>query len=361
MSAPHDLVVVGASFAGVACAIAAARAGAKVALVERKRDPGARLHTTGIVVKEALAAIEAIAPLPASVVRPIAGVRLHAPGGASIALDHPGYFFLATDTPALMRWLVACARDAGVEVALGEAWSGGDRIEGGWRTRSGRETRFLVGADGPASRVARDCALGRNTRFLFGAEAELAGATLDEPGRLHCFLDAKRARGYLGWAFEGVGVVQVGLACARAAASPLPDVAAFVRAISPRIGLAGGTLVATRAGLIPVGGPVAPRAADRVTLIGDAAGLVSPLTAGGIHTALASGWRAGQAIAAALAHDSGGALVVDPVVPRFTVKRWMRVAYDRMQSDRWFDLAIGNPAFAALARLVFFRRRGPGP
>lgn len=352
----HDLLIVGASFAGVACAIAAARAGASVALVERKRDPGERLHTTGIVVKDALAAIEAIAPLPASIVRPIAGVRLHAPGGASVALDSPGYFFLATDTPALMRWLAACARDAGVVVALGEPWAGGERIVGGWRTSSGREARFLVGADGPASRVARDCALGRNTRFLFGAEAELAGATLGEPQRLHCFLDAERAHGYLGWAFAGVDVVQAGLACTRAADAPLPDVEGFVQAIAPRIGLVGGTLVAKRAGLIPVGGPVAPRAADRVTLVGDAAGLVSPLTAGGIHTALASGRRAGEAIAAALAHDGGGALVVDPAVPRFAVKRWMRAAYDRVQSDRLFDLAIGSPAFAALARRVFFHR-----
>jgi flavin-dependent dehydrogenase len=114
--------------------VAAARAGARVLLVERKRDPGERLHTTGIVVKEAIAAIESIAPLPSSVVRPIAGVRLHAPGGASVALDSPGYFFLATDTPALMRWLVECAREAGVQVALGVAWTGAERIPGGWRT-----------------------------------------------------------------------------------------------------------------------------------------------------------------------------------------------------------------------------------
>ena len=119
MSAHFDVLVVGASFAGVACAIAVARAGAKVVLLERKRDPGDKLHTTGIVVKDALAAIEAIAPLPREIVREVAGVRLHAPGGRSVALDSPGYFFLATDTPALMRWLCACAREAGAEVALG--------------------------------------------------------------------------------------------------------------------------------------------------------------------------------------------------------------------------------------------------
>ena len=48
-----DLLVVGASFAGVACAIEAARAGLRVILIDRKSDAGEKLHTTGIVVKEA--------------------------------------------------------------------------------------------------------------------------------------------------------------------------------------------------------------------------------------------------------------------------------------------------------------------
>ena len=48
-SAP-DLVVVGASFAGAACAIAAAQRGLHVVVLERKRDPGAKLRTTGIIV-----------------------------------------------------------------------------------------------------------------------------------------------------------------------------------------------------------------------------------------------------------------------------------------------------------------------
>jgi len=39
------------------------------------------------------------------------------------------------------------------------------------------------------------------------------------------------------------------------------------------------------------------------------------------------------------------------------MKRWMRRAYDRVQHDRLFDLAIGTGAFAALAHRVFFHRR----
>jgi flavin-dependent dehydrogenase len=42
-----DVVVAGASFAGAACALAAARRGLRVVVLERKREPGDKLRTTG--------------------------------------------------------------------------------------------------------------------------------------------------------------------------------------------------------------------------------------------------------------------------------------------------------------------------
>jgi flavin-dependent dehydrogenase len=43
-----DCVVVGASFAGLACATALATNGMQVIVMERKGDSGEKLHTTGI-------------------------------------------------------------------------------------------------------------------------------------------------------------------------------------------------------------------------------------------------------------------------------------------------------------------------
>ena len=53
-----DCVVVGASFGGLASAHALATAGLRVTVVERKADPGAKLHTTGIIVKDAVDSME---------------------------------------------------------------------------------------------------------------------------------------------------------------------------------------------------------------------------------------------------------------------------------------------------------------
>ena len=350
-----DLLVVGASFAGVACAIEAARAGLRVILVERKTDAGEKLHTTGIVVKEAADEIERLGQFPPALIRPIRGVRLY---GSRVALDSPGYFFLATDTPNLMRWLIEQATQAGVDVRLGTLFTGARRELGALAVDDIGRVRFIVGADGPSSKVARTFALGVNREFLFGVEAELIGVTLPEPEHLHCFLDRRLARGYIGWAFVGVGVTQIGLAARQRRAGETANLDAFLAKLAAFFDLGSMNIVARRAGLIPVGGPVNPIAGDRVLLIGDAAGLVSPLTAGGIHTALESGRAAALAITAALARDSGAVLNATIKVPRFRTKRLLRKAFDAFQSDLLFDVLLATGALSAAARVIYFHRRG---
>ncbi|MGH7463144.1 MAG: NAD(P)/FAD-dependent oxidoreductase, partial [Longimicrobiales bacterium] len=94
-----DCAVVGASFAGLACATALARAGVRVTVLEKKSDPGEKLHTTGIIVKDAVDQVALLDALPTGLVRRIHGVRLYAPNLRHVDLAAPGYFFLATDTP----------------------------------------------------------------------------------------------------------------------------------------------------------------------------------------------------------------------------------------------------------------------
>ena len=61
-------------------------------------------------------------------------------------------------------------------------------------------------------------------------------------------------------------------------------------------------MVERRAGRIPAGGLVRPWSAPGVLLVGDAAGMVSPATGGGIRLAFQFGRRAAQTIADHLLH-----------------------------------------------------------
>jgi flavin-dependent dehydrogenase len=334
-----DVEVVGGSFSGLACARATAARGLRTVVWERKADPGAGVRTTGLLVKEA--ADDEDPPL--SIVRRIHGVRLYGPSLRWVDLDSPGYYFLATDTPALLRWMAERTAAAGAEIRCGRGFD-----------PASRSGRVLVGADGPTSAVARRAGLSQNRRFLAGVEAEFEGVDgLEE--RLHVFLDSDLAPGYIGWIVPGVGITQVGLAV-RAPARP--DLERFLAHVSPVVDLPRARRVGTRGGLIPVGGRVSRFATRDTVLVGDAAGLVSPLTAGGIHTALRSGRVAGIAIAGHML-DGGPShgRALRAAYPWFTWKLSMRRVMDLHPPNALIDLALASPRSRAVARAVFFHHR----
>jgi flavin-dependent dehydrogenase len=355
--------VVGASFAGLASAAAMARAGLRVTVLEKKSDPGAKLHTTGIIVKDAVDQVALLDGLPAALVRRVPGVRLYAPNLRHVDLDAPGYYFLATDTPGVLRWMAGEATRIGATIACGTAFTGATRTRSGFAVDGFGNARFLIGADGPRSRVASAVGLGTNSRYLAGVEYEYAGASIAEPGRLHCFIDRRLARGYIGWVLQGVDGVQAGLARRHHAGAhefrPAEAMESFLAKIAPAVDLRGAAPTSVRAGLIPCGGVVTPVATSRALLVGDAAGMVSPVTAGGIHTALKHGLAAGNAVADFLhgrAEDPSGWFVRS--YPKFRTKRLLRLAFDLFQADFAFNWLLATAPMRRAASIVYFHRRG---
>lgn len=361
----HDLVVVGASFAGLACARAAAQAGLDVLVLEKKQSAGARLHTTGLIVKDAVDEIAWLREVPPDLVRRIDGVRLYAPNLRHLDLHAPGYYFWATDAPQLLDWMVGSVRASGVQVRLdtlftearwqaaSRTWlvplAGGDMIE----------TRYLVGADGPFSRVAKSLGLSQNSEFLFGVEHDYAGAEMDQ-GFLHCFLDRKLAPGYIGWAVPGVGSAQVGLArrVVPGAGHGRLRLDAFLAKTRSLVQPSGAPR-SVRAGMIPCGGLLDRVSCPGALLVGDAAGMVSPATAGGIHTALRHGLEVGTAVASHLRGQAG-----DPAewlprqFPNFRTKRLVRKIFEGLQNDWAFNVLLGTAPMRRLATEVYFHRKG---
>ena len=345
-SADYDLVVVGAGFAGLACARRAAERGLSVLVLERQSEPGERIHTTGILVKEAWEEWAA----PASLVRRIQRVRVYDPSHRFVDLERDSYFFMATDTAGLLRHLVDETRRAGAEIRFGAPYEG---------VASGVTCRFLVGADGARSRVAESFGLDRNRRLLKGVEWEYEPRSGDGDS-LHCFIDPECAPGYIGWVVPGVGATQVGLALHR---DRRADLRRFSEKIDGLFGLAGRRVLEKRGGVIPIGGRLRNFYADRVLLVGDAAGMVSPLTAGGIHQAYRFGKLAADAIAD---HLGGGGLdgaaphpgeVVRRAYPNHALKRAARWGFDHLPVARALQAGLlSRSLFRGLAERVFFHR-----
>ncbi|MFP3944774.1 MAG: NAD(P)/FAD-dependent oxidoreductase [Alphaproteobacteria bacterium] len=350
-----DLIVVGGSFAGLVCARTAAIRGLKVAVIEAKDEPGARVHTTGILVKEAADEID----IPGGLTRRVHGVRLYAPNLAHMDLFAPGYYFLTTRTADLLRWLAREAERAGARLMCGTRFSGAHRRNGLVHLDElPLSARYLVGADGARSRVAECFGLGRNNRFLVGVEAEYHEPRNMDPRFLHCFADSRLAPGYLAWVAPGPGLAQVGLATRR---QDRPDLAAFTARIGARFGLDRAQIIERRSGLIPTGGLVRPFSGENVLLVGDAAGLVSPMTGGGIQLAFRFGRRAAQAASDHLLDggpDPGRVMARE--YPRFHTKYALRRLMNLAPYNFVLNSLLLTPPARALAQYIYFHRRGRG-
>jgi digeranylgeranylglycerophospholipid reductase len=348
-----DLLIVGGSFSGLVAARTAAMRGLDVVVLETKAEAGARIATTGILVKEAAEEVE----VPHQLTRRVHGVRLYAPSLRHIDLFSPGSFFLTTDTANLLRWLAEEALRAGARIKYGTRFAGAERCGHRFRVPAlDLWARYVLGADGVRSTVAKCFGLGRNDHCLVGVEAEYEMLDAVDPRFLHCFINRNLAPGYLAWIAPGPQMIQVGLATS---AEHRPNLSAFLKRTEPMFRFSRARVIERRAGRIPAGGLVRPWSARGVLLIGDAAGMVSPATGGGIRLAFQFARRAAHAIADHLLHlGPAPETTLARELPRFGLKRLMRAGLDLAPPNLLLNAAIATPPMRWLASHIYFHSRG---
>lgn len=290
MSAPLDVLVVGAGLAGLACARRLGEAGARVLLAERKPAVDHAVHTTGIFVRRTL---ESFALPDDCLGPPVRRVVLYSPGGRALALESPHDEFRVGRMGALYRHaLDACLR-AGVQWAPATSFTSLEPDGAGSTAvleRAGRReqlrARFVVGADGAASRVAPALGLDANRAWIVGVEEVFRGIDTGHAPAFHCWLDPVLAPGYIAWVVDDGEEVHVGVGGYASRFRPAEALRRFHARVAPRFGLEDAAASERRGGRIPVGGVLPRIACARGLLVGDAAGAVSPLTAGGLDPCL---------------------------------------------------------------------------
>ncbi|MEU7747106.1 NAD(P)/FAD-dependent oxidoreductase [Nonomuraea sp. NPDC049158] len=289
-----DVLVVGAGLAGLRTARSLARRGLKVMVVDRRRSLSTGIRTTGIFVRRTLDDFD----LPDHLLGPgIRDVLLYPPSRREpIRLTSDRDEYRVADMAGIYEHARRAAESAGARVLLGVRYVGASR---GFVRFAGTDpvtTRFIIGADGARSRVARDLGLDVNRRSLLGAELVHPIAPGTAAPAFHCVLDPRVAPGYLGWVIDDGQHAHVGVAgypdAMRTGIRHLLD--AFA-ADAPGRAVPTGP-VERRGGPIPVGGVLRRLACPAGLLVGDAAGAVSPLTAGGLDPCLRmSEWAAAVA------------------------------------------------------------------
>ena len=364
-----DAVVVGAGLAGLQVTKLLARDGARVLLADRKNSLEDAVHTTGIFVRRTLEDFD----LPRDCLGPaVRKVRLYSPARRVQELESEHEEFRVGRMGRLYtRMLEECiearavwspaTRYAGLEAGGDD--SGGSVV---LLERAGVTlkvaARFVVGADGARSRVARDLGLDENREWIVGVEDVLRGvATAAEPC-FHCFLDPRLAPGYLAWVVCDGEETHVGVGGYADRFDPARALEEFRAEMSRTFDFTRARRVERRGGRIPVGGVLKKIACARGLLVGDAAGAVSPLTAGGLDPCMRLSGLAAEVISDCLSTGETAALERYSGArfrSRFVSRLWMRKMLTSVRSPPLVEAACALMRRAPLGRLarhVFFGR-----
>ena len=291
----YDALIVGAGPAGSATAIRLARGGARVLLVDRERFPRDKPCGGGLTGRALAHAPCDVAPV---VEHEVARLRLRLRYGTSFERDAGAPLILMTRRWRLDQHLLEQAALAGADVHDGSRLTnlvvGADRVTA--ELDGGRvAARVLVGADGANGTVAREAGLGGGVVRGVALEGNVSWDTLPRD----CYertavIELGQPAGGYGWVFPKGDHANLGVG---GWGSEGPTLRRELRRLAEAHGVPEGALEQVRGHRLPMRRPGSDAPArGRVLLVGDAAGLVDPLSGDGIYEAFLSAGLAARAI-----------------------------------------------------------------
>ncbi len=303
-----DVLIVGGGPAGLAAAEAASQAGAKVAVLERQKEIGYPVHTSGgswIVDMKAL-------NIPAPLYHPIHSIYFLSPH-REVHFQYPDPVCCVLDVRGVYQHLAARAVAAGSQIHPSTPVER-PIVEGGkvvgvvakdhrnrgvtWRAS------VVIDASGFSCTLSTRAGLHAGyKRYGYGAEYDFYAPNYD-PDSLYLIMGSQVAPAGYAWTFpRGEGRVRLGVGVIR------PDVDADSRAyldtfcerlpaLSPAF--SGASPIEYHTGLFPSEGVVEHFVGEGLIATGDAAGHGSTLVGEGIRFAIYSGQMAGAVAAEAI-------------------------------------------------------------
>lgn len=312
----YDVAIIGAGPAGSTAARYLAKYGMNVCLIDKEQFPRDKPCGGGFS-KELIDDFSYLKKRTDDFLKGIARVGvLHSPnrkislqGRVKMALT------LRTDFDNV---LLESAIEQGVEPKTGKRamriTSNGKKSEVLLKGGESIKASVIIGSDGVSSMVARDTGLNRkwsNLRITACKVAEIPANQRDiieiytDDLHYHFFVNLSGLPGY-GWIFPKQDTINIGLGIVSSHAKGLPRIFnSFVAYIKREKLLPNNlTTIHAKGALVPTGGSLSRSYVDNCLLVGDSAGMVSPLTGGGIAYAMRAARFAASVIINALESKS---------------------------------------------------------
>ncbi len=324
--------------------------GYRTVVLERKPDLGGKVCCTGIVSTEC---VDRFAIPDAVIHRTAASARIFSPEGHLLHVRRNSPQVAILSRPAFNMAWAERARQKGAEYQFHtetRSITPSPKAATIEAVRHGENTsisaRAVVLTCGFGSQLIDRCGLEGVSDFVMGAQAEVESNGIDE---VEVYTGSKCAPGFFGWLVPtSPGHALVGLLSRR-----YPP--AYLRTLLARLHAEGRISkvdVPFTYGGVPLR-PLPRTNADRLLVVGTAAGQVKPLTGGGIYFGLLCADLAANALNRCLLQDD---LSADKLATyqrgwkrrlgrEFRTGTWARRVYERLsdqQIDRTFDLLVGT-------------------
>ena len=262
----YDALVVGAGPAGSLTAFHLARGGARVLLVDKARFPRDKPCGGGLTVRAERQLPFSVAPVVEDAVQ-VFEVRLGY--GRRFVRRTSEPLIRLTQRRRLDAFLVDQAREAGAQ------------FRGGFRP-DGIEATLVIGADGVNGTTGRKEGLRDHIRTV-----ALEGNARVDPGRFagRAAIEFGVVPGGYGWVFPKADHLNVGVG---GWLEQGPRLRAHLHRLCRVHGIPEDSLTDVRGHHLPLRRPGSVAARDRLALVGDAAGLVDPVSGDGIYEAALS-------------------------------------------------------------------------